>query len=144
MTIEQTNAYLAHLAQTNLVIASCDHAGICYDSVRNRRLTCPDFEEQEKVARIKYRESLQAEVHRRAVVGIDEPLHYMGKLTGEVVKKYSDRLLDLHVKAHCPEYREKFSADLNLKGGVLAVPMAPKSEEEWAGTEPSTSPDDER
>lgn len=77
-----------------------------------------------------YREAIEHEVKRRAIEGWDEPVFYKGDECG-VVRKYSDRMLELHTKRHNPEYRDKQTIDLNATGGVLVVPGAGLSVEEW-------------
>lgn len=53
----------------------------------------------------------EAEVRRRAVEGWDEPVFYKGEVVG-YTKKYSDRMLELHIKALKPEkYRDKQVGD---------------------------------
>ena len=61
-------------------------------------------------------ESIETEIYRRAVVGVDEPLSYQGRLTGAVIKKYSDNLLMFYAKARMPgKYR-----DLPQKGDAMS------------------------
>lgn len=63
-------------------------------------------------------DTLRAEIFRRAVQGVDEPLTSMGKLVkddqGKVVtvRKYSDTLLIFLSKARMPEFREKQSEEV--------------------------------
>lgn len=60
-------------------------------------------------------------MYRRAVVGYEEPVrNNKGEIVG-TVRRFSDRLLELYVKRHMSEYREKLSADVNVTGGVLVV-----------------------
>src|SRR5262245_34519876 len=42
----------------------------------------------------------RTEIRRRAIDGWDEPVVYQGVLTGAVVRKYSDRMLELMAKAY--------------------------------------------
>lgn len=61
-------------------------------------------------------ESIEREVYRRAVVGVDKPLHNKGFLTGDSVKEWSDNLLMFLAKARMPsKYR-----DVPQKGGELS------------------------
>lgn len=60
-------------------------------------------------------ESIESEIYRRAVVGVDKPLSYQGRLTGDIVKEWSDNLLIFMAKARMPtKYR-----DLPQKGAEL-------------------------
>lgn len=47
-------------------------------------------------------DSLEAEAYRRAVDGVDEPIHYRGEEVG-TVKRYSDSLLTTLLKANKPK-----------------------------------------
>ena len=50
-------------------------------------------------------EALEAELHRRAVIGVQEPVFYQGKIVGHV-PKLSDNLLMFRMKKRMPEYRD--------------------------------------
>lgn len=60
-------------------------------------------------------EKIEAEVYRRGITGVDEPLVNKGVPTGHYIKRYSDNLLMFYAKANMPEkYR-----DLPQKGQQL-------------------------
>ena len=81
-----------------------------------------------------FADQVRDEVRRRAVDGWLEPVFYMGIATG-IIRKKSDRLLELLAKAKCPEFREKH--EITGEGGgpikVVAVrfPVKEESAEEW-------------
>lgn len=77
-----------------------------------------------------YREKVAHAVHSRAIQGVEEPVYFKGAIVG-YIRKYSDRLLELHAKRHCPEYRDKNTLDVNVAGGVLVVHDSPQTKEEW-------------
>ncbi len=59
------------------------------------------------------------ELYRRGIMGYEEPLSYKGKLTGDKVRKYSDVLAIVALKALRPhKYRENTPAT-----AVIAAPM---------------------
>lgn len=61
-------------------------------------------------------EKIEAEVYRRGVSGVDEPLVNKGIPTGHYIKRYSDNLLMFYAKANMPEkYR-----DLPQKGKEIS------------------------
>ncbi|MDD5338467.1 MAG: hypothetical protein PHG35_03525 [Dehalococcoidales bacterium] len=63
---------------------------------------------------------LEDEAHRRAYTGVDEPVYYKGQVCG-VVRKYSDTLLIVLLKANDPEkYRERAEIT-GANGGPVAV-----------------------
>lgn len=133
---EQAEAYLAEVARTGLLIKSCKAAGVSYMTVKRQREEAEDFEEAVQEALEVYREVIQEEIHRRAIEGVDQPV--FGPLgpglgSGEIgsVRKYSDKLLELHAKRHIAAYRDKAQIDANITGGVLVVTEAPETEEEW-------------
>lgn len=60
-------------------------------------------------------ETIEREIYRRAVVGVDKPLANKGMLTGDSIKEWSDNLLMFLAKARMPQkYR-----DAKEKGGEL-------------------------
>lgn len=87
------------------------------------------MEELVEMAHEFYREKISHVIHDRAVDGWEEPVYYQGECIGHV-QKYSDRLLELQAKRHCPEYRDKSQVDHNVTGGVLLIPTAPVTDPE--------------
>ena len=57
------------------------------------------------------RDTLRAEIYRRALEGWDEDVYQLGKYAG-TVHKYDTTLLIFHTKMMIPEYRDKQSVDL--------------------------------
>ena len=55
-------------------------------------------------------EVLKDEAHRRAYVGIEEPVYHQGKICGHV-RRYSDGLLMFLIKQADPSYREHHKID---------------------------------
>ena len=98
---------------------------------------------------------LEREIQRRGVEGYDEPVVHKGiqafvrdPETGELeldengkpmpltIRRYSDRLLEVLIKARRPEkFRENIKIDAKVTGGVLAIPhsdQANLSADDWA------------
>lgn len=65
----------------------------------------PEFAERFHEARELYRDRLEAEVERRAVHGVLQPVYRGGRKVGSV-RVYSDRLLELLLKRHRREFRD--------------------------------------
>jgi hypothetical protein len=135
-TEEKAREYVKELARTGLIMRSATAVGVGWRAVRALRKRSPEFEEAVQDALELYREAIAAEIHRRALEGVETPV--FGSLgpglgSGEVghVRKYSDKLLELHAKRHIQAYREKAIIDANFSGGVLLVREPPKDEEEW-------------
>lgn len=98
---------------------------------------------------------LEQEAQRRAVEGYNEPVVHKGiqafvrdATTGELeldengkpipltIRRYSDRLLEVLLKARRPEkFRENMKIEAEVTGGVLAIPQSDQanlSAEDWA------------
>lgn len=119
--------FLALLSVKGLA-GKCAHAvGVSTDTTRRHRKSDPVFAEAYEEALEIYRDRIRETVHNRAVEGWEEPVFYQGELVA-TIRKFSDRLLELHAKARVPEYRDQ--VDVNVGGGVLVVgaQMAP---DEW-------------
>ncbi len=66
-----------------------------------------EFSQEYRQAEIEATETMEAEAHRRGVLGVEEPVFHQGEVVG-AVKKYSDTLLIFMLKARAPEkYRER-------------------------------------
>lgn len=126
--------FLRNYAATGLVFVSCQAAGVSEETVRAyTRDNLEGFADEYAEAKGLYRDSLEMEIHRRAILGVEEPI-IGGKDRDEIVtyvQRYSDRLLEFHAKRHIAEYREKAQIDLNVKSGVIALQVPSASMEEW-------------
>lgn len=152
MTISQRAAlmkkavFLRAFSVRGVMRDACKAAGVSYSLVHTHwRVTDPWFEKMLIEAQLEGKDILEAEAHRRAVEGIDEPVVFQGMVTTVfdaetgrdkvlTVKKYSDSLLAMLLKASDPEkYREQSKIDVNHGGavGVLVVPGT-ANPTEWA------------
>jgi len=109
--------FLAHLAKTGNVSAAAAEAGINRDTAYSAR----DPEGKDAAGRAEARvfaahwksaiatavDALELEARRRAVDGVREPVGWYQGESGGHVRRYSDTLLIVLLKAHRPEiYRE--------------------------------------
>lgn len=108
---------------------SAREAGISPTTVRAHIKKNPDFAEAVGEALNDYKESIETELQRRALMGWEENVFQQGILAG-TIRKYDSRLLELLVKRHIPEYKEKFEHTHNVEAGILAVPAA-ESKQVW-------------
>lgn len=78
-----------------------------------------------------WRSHLESHLYERAVEGIEEDVYNKdGDVIGTRVKR-SDRLFELLLKRHCPEFRDTMQVEHNVSGGVVVVPQRPSSTSEW-------------
>lgn len=125
--VQKQAEFLAMYAQKGLK-GKCAHAvGVSVDTVRRHQNDDPIFALALAEATAIYEDSIRQTVHNRAIEGWDEAVWYQGVQVG-YVRKFSDRLLELHAKARVPEYRDK--VDINVSGGVLVVGAA-LTQEQW-------------
>ncbi len=138
-------AFLRGLSRRGIIADGCAIAGISRGTVGYWRDEEDWFEELYHVAIEEACDNLEAEAHRRAVEGVDEPVIYQGMpttitdaKTGEerllTVKKFSDPLLTLLLKGNLPDkYRENIKHDHGngIQAGVLIVP-GPIDAKSWA------------
>ena len=76
-----------------------------------------------------YRATIAAEIHRRGVEGVDEPVYQGGECVG-TKRKYSDALLLAHAKRHMPnEYGDKKTITHNHQQQLDANLLTPESRE---------------
>jgi hypothetical protein len=109
--------YLSALREYGEAPLAREEVGISWETVKKQRKKDPGFVELEQEAQRIYRARLAAEVHRRGMEGIEEPIYWNGKIVGYITK-YSDKMLELHVKRHIPEYRDKVTVKNEMSGSL--------------------------
>jgi hypothetical protein len=133
ITVEHIERYLQVLSDTGLMNQAAAEAGLSYNTILRLRKLDDVFREYHDEAMEQYKESLVREAHRRAVDGWQEPVfsQRLGTQIG-TIQRYDSRLLELMLKRHIPEFREKFEGEIKISGGVLVAPIAPVSPTSWA------------
>lgn len=106
--------FLASFAKLANVTAACKAAGISRETFYAWRQEDKDFGAQFTDADAAANDVIRGEILRRAVMGVDKPLHFQGRLVTDqygrpvTVKEYSDTLLIFLAKARMPnEFRDK-------------------------------------
>jgi len=84
-------------------------AGVSCRAIQKWRQEFPEFEERFEDAHAEYVESLKEEVHRRAVIGWDEPVFQKGECVG-TIRKYDSNLLMFLTKQAEPSFRDSSAA----------------------------------
>lgn len=94
------------LADQCVVGKACEAVGISRQTAYDHRTKDKEFAAAWDEALEAGVDRLELEAWRRGVEGVDEPIVYKGVITG-TVRRYSDELLILLLRAHRPEkYRE--------------------------------------
>ncbi len=91
------------------MVRSALACGVSYETVRIALRDDECFRDAFGVVQQQFRESIATEIHRRGVRGVQEPI-IGGENKDEVVtyvRKYSDRLLEMHARRHIPAYRDR-------------------------------------
>jgi hypothetical protein len=79
-----------------------------------------EFEAAYTEARGRDPEAIRAELRRRAIEGIDEPVFYQGQEVS-TQKRYSDSLLGKMADAYLPEFQRGGMPDPGAEGAMIAV-----------------------
>jgi hypothetical protein len=122
--------FLACLAELGNVSGACALVGLSRSRAYALRGEDPAFaaawDEAEEIAT----DALEAEARRRALEGVPRPLVSSGKLVRDdggavvYVREYSDRLLEILLKAHRPgKFRERPEARSELSGPVTLLQL---------------------
>lgn len=129
-TDSRQEKFLAVLAQTCNVSEAVRAAGIGRTTAYAWRETDQAFRAAWDEAEQEGADALEREAWRRAVEGVDRPITYQGDITA-TYKEYSDRLLELLLKAHRPEkFKDRVQAEHTGRVGL--------------GVADTLSPDDRR
>lgn len=129
LTAERKRTFLEHLARTGVVAESARVASP--QSARHGALTTfkdergrdPEFAKAWDEAVDHAVGVLEVEAFRRAVEGWDEPTRF------GPVRKHSDRLLELMLKARNPQYREHRKYEVEAKAEVAPLNLRSLSPE---------------
>jgi hypothetical protein len=105
---------------TSAIRATCLHRSTIYEA----RQTNEDFKLAWDDALETATDALEFEARRRAVEGCDEPVYHQGQQVG-VVRKYSDRLLELLLRGNREKYRTTRQDLSNPPGETLKVETDP-------------------
>lgn len=118
--------------RTGNVTAAADAAGVTRATPYRWREADPAFAAAWAEAEESATDALEAEARRRAVDGWDEPVFYKGEARG-VVRKYSDRMLEILLKGHRPAFRESRLELTGPNGAPIAQTVAHEfSDEHYA------------
>jgi hypothetical protein len=113
--------YCKELARTGLHLRSCEVIGISTQTISVHRRTDAQFDEACIQALQQHRELIEAEIKRRAIDGVEEPVYGKGNDSGVPIghiRRYSDQLLALYAKRHIKEYRDSIKADQRVTGSL--------------------------
>lgn len=122
--------FLEHFRTFGVQHLAAEAAGVSARTVRTHLKEDKAFLEEYEEAEGAFADALEAAAWQRATQGTLEPI--IGGKDRDIVvthvRKYSDRLLEVLLRAKRPEkFREnvKIEADVNHKGGVLFIPALP-------------------
>lgn len=111
----QAAQFLAALRQGLTIGEACTAAKLARRTAYDRRQRDAAFRAAWDAAYEAGNDAIEAEVHRRAVTGWEEPVFQQAKQVG-VVRKYSDRMLELLAKKRIPAFRENQKIEVEIVG----------------------------
>lgn len=133
MTPEAMLKYLEAMEECGTHYLSAKKAGKPARQFEDLKKKVPEFKLLCDEALARYRERLEHEAYRRGVQGWDEPV-IGGRNKDQVVAVrtvYDSKALELLLKRHIPEYRDKFEGTITVQPGVLVVPSSQEDPEKW-------------
>lgn len=115
LTPEKQKEFLELFSKSGNCALSARTIGVTRNAIWYLRERDETFDEGYKEAEAIALGLLEEEARRRALEGVDRPVYQQGNLVG-YEKVYSDRMLEILLKAHAPEkYRDNQPTDI---GGV--------------------------
>lgn len=116
-------AHLVGVASGKRFREAAEAAGVSWPIIQALEIQSPEYMEvlhcAKEVGRMARQERREREADRRGVEGWDEPVYGRDGFLG-TVRRYSDRLLELTLKAGDPaKYGERRQVDHNVKGVVV-------------------------
>lgn len=129
--------YLYELRKSGLMSLSAELVGVSDTAIADARKKDPEFEEAVQQAKCRHTDEVLIKAAiERAVNGVQKPI-VGGKFKDEIIayeRIYSDGLLSQLLKARSAEFREpgKESGAYDTgNGGVLIIPAAPATIDDW-------------
>lgn len=121
---DRRKKYLDALVETGLRIVAAEKANVHPATVGRHRKEDPEFAQDEADAMERHNASVEREVQRRGILGIQEAIYWEGVVVGHKTV-YSDKLLELYAKRRIREYSPRVEIDQNTNhGGSIAVGLA--------------------
>lgn len=112
MTNRARAAFLEVLRECANVSEACRRANISRNCAYDHKEADEEFRKAWEIAEAEAVDRLEKEAWRRAHDGTERPVFQTGKQVG-VVREYSDRLMELLLKAHRPyRYKERVETQL--------------------------------
>ena len=119
-TEKARETFLATLTAACNVTAACKAAGIGRQTAYQWREDDNAFAEAWRGALEEAVDGLEKEAWRRAVEGVDKPIVYQGVVTG-TYREYSDRMMEILLKAHRPEKYIERTRSENLHAVAITI-----------------------
>jgi hypothetical protein len=118
-------AFIMALAETGIISTSAARAGWSRTTAYSIREADKDFAARWDEALEFAADVAEGEAARRGIKGVKKAVYFKGSIVGyETV--YSDRMLELTLKARRPEkFRDSYKIQGDGVGGVLVVPAGP-------------------
>jgi len=139
LTESQRETFLMHFEENGQKATAAHVAGGTLQQFNNLIKGDLEFAAAFEEAYQRYRDSLEAEMHRRGVKGVPRIKVHQGVIVKDpndktkplVEMQYSDSILLTMAKRHIPEYNDKVTGDTEQAAKVMVVPGG-LSEEQWA------------
>lgn len=118
------------LATTGNVTTACTAAGWARSTYYHHQKADKAFKALTEEALEVAIDLLEQHARNLAIQGVEEPIYQGGILVGSKTK-YSERMVEILLKAHRPDkYRDNMKLEAAVTGGVLVVPGI-SSESDW-------------
>jgi hypothetical protein len=132
LSARRKKRFLVALAETGIISKACARAGWTRNTAYSLRNADKDFADRWDDALEFAADTAEEAAFNRGVYGVERDVYFKGEAVGKEVV-YSDRLLELTLKARRPDkFRDSHKVEAHHTGGVLVVPQAP-SEGDWEG-----------
>ena len=107
---EKLKEFFAEYSKHGIITRACRVAGIKYDTIMNLKKQSPQFAELLKGAEFRAKDNIEYEIYERAVIGVAEPVVFMGRVTDTIIKKDNKLLLEM-AKANLDKYQKENKKD---------------------------------
>ncbi len=115
LTLEKRDKFIACIQDTGNVTWASRLIGMSRVGMYNARDRDNEFKELWDNAFEEFIDTVEAEVKRRAIEGVEKPIFYKGKRVDKgKVREYSDNLLMFYLKRYRPPFRDNHKIEVEL------------------------------
>jgi hypothetical protein len=117
MTKTRMRLFLEALAETGIIAHAAKKVNVDTSTINRYRHKYPEFDAAIEEIKADTIDLMEAEAIRRGVHGWEEDVFFQGEKTGHTIRRYSDKMLEMVLRANVDKYANKSSVEVSGPNG---------------------------